>query len=126
MMRKTVAIALASPLMWVIAANAQMNPGSRNPFDGVYQGVSWTAAKYSSGPGYCEPISNPIPPRLTVVNGTARAGNFEGTVSPQGVLMLKRTNGYIASGRIDPQGNATAQGSGTACQYTMTWRKVSG
>ena len=98
-----------------------------NPFDGAYRGISVTVSKYSgSNPfreGRCPAPASPTPPTLRIANGTARAGPFEGAVTPQGALRMKTERGFIAEGRIDAQGNVQAQGSGTGCVWNYLWQK---
>ena len=106
---------LASP----IAAAAQ----GTNAFDGTYRGVSLTVEKYGGAVARCPAPSSPTPPMLTIANGMARAGGFEGAVTPQGMLRLKSERAFVVEGQIDPQGSVQAQGSGTLCVWNYVWQK---
>ena len=53
----------------------------------------------------------------------ARAGGFEGAVTPQGMLRLKSERAFVVEGQIDPQGSVQAQGSGTLCVWNYVWQK---
>ena len=62
------------------------------------------------------------PGALTIINGIARAGKIEGSVSPQGLLIMRDFWSHF-DGRIDSQG--TVKGRTTSgCSYLMTWQKV--
>ena len=94
-------------------------------FDGTYNGVSATVQKFGSMNASCRPPDFPVPSTLTVSNGTARtAGGLQGTVSPQGALLMRGSDNVLREGQIDAQGNATLKFSGTQCLYTSTWRKA--
>jgi hypothetical protein len=66
---------------------------------------------------------------LTIVNGVARTaglGSAEGSLSPQGVLVMHALAGFAAGGRfegqIDSQGTATGRFNGN-CSYWVVWQK---
>jgi hypothetical protein len=107
-----------------VAAQA---PATTTAFDGKYIGVSRESAKAGSNPGAkCPP--NGVPAPLTVRNGViGRPGSaaWEGTVSPQGVLVMHNGGSMRVDGQIDPQGTITAKYSGPACIITSVWRKQS-
>jgi hypothetical protein len=59
---------------------------------------------------------------LTIVNGTAKAGKLEVSVSPQGVLVMRDFWSQF-DGQIDSQG--TVRGRTTSgCSYLLVWQKV--
>lgn len=107
---------LASP----ITAAAQ----GTNTFDGTYQGISVTVSHYSGAAGRCPAPPNPRPAPLRIANGAARAGAFEGAVSPEGLIKLRTERAFVVEGRIDPQGNVQAQGSGSLCSWNYVWQKA--
>jgi hypothetical protein len=62
---------------------------------------------------------------LTIANGIARTawvGTAEGSVTPQGVLVMQAPNGARFEGQIDRQGNVTGRFT-SACSYQMVWRR---
>jgi hypothetical protein len=102
-------------------------PSTTTAFDGGYAGVSRTFEESSNtaDPGrtwthYCP---QPSPPAgLTIVNGTAKAGKLEGSVSPRGVLVMRDFWSRF-DGQIDSQG--TVRGRTTSgCSYLLVWQKV--
>jgi hypothetical protein len=97
-----------------------------HPFDGTYQGVSHEVERYkeASGKGSrpCT-VQNPVPLNLRIANGGARAGDWEGTVTPQGALTMRRPNAELLQGQIDNQGNVTAQFAGIGCVHKFLWRR---
>jgi hypothetical protein len=114
------AFALATPVF------AQAPAPATAAYDGTYIGVSREASPYSSGQkATC--VANGVPPTLTITNGVARtSGGAEGTVSPDGRLVLRSPNSFRWDGQIDSHGTVKAQGSGTySCLYTNTWQKQS-
>jgi hypothetical protein len=94
-------------------------------FDGKYVGVSRESAKAASNPGAkCPP--NGVPAPLTVRNGVigkSGGAGWEGTVSPQGTLVMHNAGSMRVDGQIDPQGTVTAKYSGPACIVSYVWRK---
>jgi hypothetical protein len=102
-------------------------PASTTTFDGKYVGVSRESSKAGSNPGAkCPPSGVPAP--LTVRNGVI--GNpgtegWEGTVSPQGALVMHNGGSMRVDGQIDAQGGITAKYSGPVCIITYVWRKRS-
>jgi hypothetical protein len=64
---------------------------------------------------------------LTITNGVARtrgAGQWEGSVSPQGRLVTRRPNAARLDGQIDGQGTIRGQVSSTNCVNTLIWQKL--
>jgi hypothetical protein len=63
------------------------------------------------------------------MNGVIRSAavdGFEGTVSPQGVVVMRLPNATRFDGQIDNQGEIRGQTSGPACVTMFLWRKQSG
>jgi hypothetical protein len=69
---------------------------------------------------YCPQPRGP-PSTLRIVNGIARAGKAEGSVSPQGVLVMRDFWSHY-DGQIDAQGTARAR-STSGCSYQLVWQK---
>jgi hypothetical protein len=107
---------------------AAQAPAPTTSFDGRYIGVSRESAKAGSNPGAkCPPSGVPAP--LTVKNGVVgKPGTegWEGTVSPQGALVMRNGGSMRVDGQIGSQGAITAKYSGPACVVTYVWRKQSG
>jgi hypothetical protein len=103
-------------------------PAPTTSFDGTYAGISREFSKSPGAPrAKCTP--NGVPPRLTIAKGAAHASgdaSWEGTVSPQGALVMRLPNTLRLEGQIDPQGTIRGQAAGTGCIYTYVWRKQSG
>ena len=125
----------AKVLMTIVAcilatsAAAQAPAPTTTAFDGTYIGVSrtleGTMTNYSTRS--CPPSGRVAP--LTIVNGIARTkalGTAEGSVSPQGVLMMRALSGFAAGsrfeGQIDSQGTVTGRFNGS-CSYRVVWQK---
>ena len=112
-----------------LPADAQAPAPTTTAFDGTYFGVSRTfeedSTPFRAGATwtrYCPQPSGP-PTALTIVNGTAKAGKLEGSVSAQGVLVMRDSWSDHFEGRIDSQG--TVRGRTTSgCSYLLTWQKV--
>ena len=110
-------------------AAAQAPAPTTTAFDGTYIGVSrtleGTMTNYSTRS--CPPSGRVAP--LTIVNGIARTkalGTAEGSVSPQGVLVMRTLAGYAAGmrfeGQIDDHGTVTGRFS-SSCSYQVAWQK---
>jgi hypothetical protein len=104
-----------------VAAQA---PGpTTTAFDGTYFGVSRTFEEEAVNGGktwtrYCPQYDPGI---LTIVNGIAKAGELEGSVSPQGVLIMRSWDHF--DGRIDSQGTVRGRSTGV-CSYQWVWQKA--
>ena len=102
-------------------------PSTTTAFDGRYAGVSRTfeedSTPFRPGATWTRYCPQPSPPAmLTIVNGTAKAGKLEGSVSPQGVLVMRDFWSRF-DGQIDSQG--TVRGRTTSgCSYLLVWQKV--
>jgi hypothetical protein len=113
-------LALATP----VAAQA---PGPATAFDGTYAGVSLKLEGTMMGDTPRSCLQNGKPTRLSIANGIARtrwAGTAEGSVSPQGVLVMRAPNGARFDGQIDGKGTVTGRLNG-GCSYQMIWQKLS-
>jgi hypothetical protein len=110
-------------------AVAQAPPPPTTAFDGTYIGVSRTLEGTMLGYStrQCPPSGRVAP--LTIVNGTARTkalGTAEGSVNPQGVLVMRALAGFAAGSRFEGQidGQGTVTGRFTAsCSYKVVWQK---
>ena len=121
-----------------VSQTASPPPGSMQ-FDGTYAFVSATKVNETytttrtTRLGQC-PDRKAGP--LIIANGQARLPVFEGTVGPQGVLVMQRhaepvkrgiTPGIeaVISGRIDGNGTIRARQTGYGCSYDLVWQKQS-
>ncbi len=69
---------------------------------------------------------NGVPGALTIKNGVVRSGSgggWEGTVSPQGMLVMRLPNAARFDGQIDSQGIIRGQVGGYICMWTYVWQK---
>jgi hypothetical protein len=113
--------------MSAIPAAAQVPAATMTAYDGTYLGVSHTFEENSgsANPGrtwthYC--LQYP-PGTLSIVDGIAKAGTLEGSVDPQGVLIMRRPNGSRFDGRINSQGTVTGRET-SGCNYQWVWQKA--
>ena len=112
-----------------LPAAAQAPAPATTAFDGTYIGVSRTLEGTMTGHStrQCPPSGGVAP--LTIVNGTARTkalGTAEGSVNPQGVLVMRTLAGFAAGSRFEGQidGQGTITGRFTAsCGYQVVWQK---
>ncbi len=112
--------ALALPLGGAAAQGSPTN--TTTAYDGSYVGsfVQTTGPAGASCPNY------KVAPALTIRNGVARFAaldlEFQGTVTPEGQLMMRSEHGQTFQGQIDPyyvlKGRVTGQ-----CVYDATWHK---
>jgi hypothetical protein len=124
-MSAVLTIAACAALTTPVAAQA---PAPTTAFDGTYAGISREVSKSPSAPRAKCPPSGGLAP-LTIKNGVVVASGpagWEGTVTPQGGLILRNERSFRVDGQIDPQGTIRAQYSGTGCITTFVWRKQSG
>jgi len=102
----------------VAAAQA---PGPTTVFDGTYAGVSRAAAPYGSGQSRgC--VASGVPGALTITNGVVQqvGGGWEGSVSPQGGVVMRKSDASRFDGQIDSQGTIRGQLSSPGnCVYTL-------
>jgi hypothetical protein len=125
------------------AADAQTLSPSTPPvtaFDGTYAFVSATKVNETYATMRTEHILR-CPDRraarpLVIVNSRARLLLYEGTVGPQGQLLMRNVPGPVTSGtlpgtettisgRIDDTGRVRARQTGWNCQYDLFWQKLS-
>jgi len=118
---------LATP----VAAQAPAPAPTTTAFDGTYVGVSRTLeGTMLNQTTRCPPLAQPGP--LTIVGGVARialgntsyvgGGTAEGSVTPQGVLVLRTPFGERIDVQIDGRGTVTGRYT-SACNYQMVWQK---
>ena len=106
---------------------AQAPAPTTTAFDGTYAGISREVSKSPSAPRAKCPPSGALAP-LTIKNGVIVASGpaeWEGTVSPQGVLIMRNERSVRVDGQIDPQGTIRAQYAGTGCVTNFVWQKQS-
>lgn len=146
-MRKTIGwLWIAGFFGLLAAANAQTPspPAATTQFDGTYAFVSATALNetymttWRTRMGRCADIRKLGP--LTIANGQARYSGFgritkegfEGTVRPQGELIMRLAAPasqsslgveIITRGIIDGNGTIRARQMGRACNYDLVWQK---
>ena len=104
-------------------------PGSTTAFDGEYIGVSRESSKTATAPG-AECAPNGVPAPLTIMNGVVSSdrGSWEGTVSPQGAVVVRNRNPEFSrvDAQINPDGTVKGQYADFGCTVTFVWRKQSG
>src|ERR1700730_8236924 len=91
-------------VLWVSMALLTTAPAlaQTTKFDGTYAGVS---GKSLGGTVNCPPVQIPAP--LTITNGTAQSqtGSFQGTVGPDGNVVLHDKGSNRYQGTIDGTGS---------------------
>lgn len=96
--------------------------GPATPFDGDYIGVS---RELTDGGAGCSP-SGVLGGTLIFRDGVV-LGQWQATVSPQGIVSLRTPKGTQIHGQIDRQGIITGRGTDYAgCTNIFIWRKQSG
>jgi hypothetical protein len=96
--------------------------GPATPFDGDYIGVSRELANGGAG---CPPSG--VPGGTLIIRNSVAFGQWQGTVSPQGIVSLRTPNGTPVDGQIDGQGMIRVQGTSAAgCTNIWVWRKQTG
>jgi hypothetical protein len=121
-----VSLVIAASMVLALPVAAQAPTPTTTAFDGTYAGVSREVSKVRSGgtAGNCG--VNGVPGALTIANGAVRSrggGGWEGTVSPQGVLVMRSPNASRFDGQIDSQGTVRGQVGGYICVWTYVWQK---
>ena len=128
-------------VLWTIAAFAWMTPvaaqapaPTTTAFDGTYAGVSRTFEGTMLNQHQSTRCGSPpaLPGPLTIVSGVARTalgntsysggGTAEGSVTPQGALVLRTPFGERIDAQIDGRGTVTARYT-SFCSYQMVWQK---
>ena len=123
--RKRILITIAASAL-AMPVFAQ-TPAPTTAFDGTYAGISREVSKSPSAPRAKCPPSGALAP-LTIKNGVIVASGpaeWEGTVSPQGVLIMRNERSVRVDGQIDLQGTIRAQYAGTGCVTNFVWQKQS-
>ena len=99
-------------------------PASTTAFDGEYFGVSRESSRTASPPGAeCPP--NTVPAPLTITNGVV-LGLWEGSISPQGAVVMRNPKFSRVDAQIDRDGTIKGQYGDSARTVTFVWRKQSG
>ena len=98
-------------------------------FDGIYAGVSGVSTRSQPGSRnrYCRQPG--IPSRLTIRGGVIQptgGDGWQGTVDPQGGLVIRDLRGRRVNAQIDPSGTIKGYYPGPTCLTTFVWRKQSG
>jgi hypothetical protein len=94
-------------------------------FDGTYAGMSLETSSFMQGISaarWCA-TTNRAPAPLTITKDVVRSqrgGSWEGSVSPQGVLVMRNARSVASQGTI------RGQYSGWGCVATYVWQKLSG
>jgi hypothetical protein len=118
--RARILLTMAACMLAMTPVAAQAPAPATTAFDGTYTGVSRTFEGAMGGGRTrgCQPSLERAPAPLTIVNGTARWGKSiaDGSVSPQGVLVMHLRNGVRFDGQIDGRGTVTGRLSGN-CSY---------
>jgi hypothetical protein len=90
-------------------------------YDGSYVGVSGNT---QGGTIHCPPSTTPAP--LTISNGNIASGargSFEGTVTPDGRVVLHSKGAARYDGTIDSSGVLKVGGTTPRCTFYFVWRK---
>jgi hypothetical protein len=122
------------------AADAQTAspPAASTQFDGTYAFVSATKVNetFTDRSGRMKQCEEGRAGSLAIVDGHARLRAFEGTVGPQGELVMRNIPaplkggenpgiGNMVTGRIDKDGTVRARRMTGVCSYDIVWRKES-
>jgi hypothetical protein len=128
MLGRAKALLLTGALALTTPVAAQTSGPTTTAFDGKYVGVSTESIKdpsAASTKSRCWPYGTPD--LLTITNGVVQStGGWEGTVTPQGALVMRDRDYKRVVGQIDSQGNIRGQHGGTPCDITYVWRKQRG
>ena len=110
---------------------AAQAPAPTTAFDGTYAGVSRTLeGSMGFATGKCSSQGGAGAPSLAIVNGIARSAwgtPAEGSVSPQGVLVMRTTAGIRFDGQIEIEGageGAFSQGGDSGSLIVNAERKA--
>jgi hypothetical protein len=131
MLDRTIVLWTIATLAWATPVAAQAPAPTTTGFDGTYAGVSRTLeGTMLNQSTRCPPLAQPGP--LTIVGGVAQTalgntsyvggGTAEGSVTPQGVLVLRTPFGERIDAQIDGRGTVTGRYT-SACNYQMVWQK---
>src|SRR5215469_15767409 len=109
-------------------AAAQASPQT-TAFDGTYAGVSGVSTRSQPGSRnrYCRQpgVPSPLTIRDGVIQSTGGDG-WQGTVNPQGGLVIRDLRGRRVNAQIERSGTITGYYPGPTCWTTFVWRKQSG
>ena len=108
---------------------AAQGPAPTTAFDGSYAGVAAVSTRTHPGSGktHCRAQKTPSP--LTISNGVIQptgGDGWNGTVNPQGGLIMRDLRGRRVNAHIDPSGTIRGEYPGTSCRTTFEWRKQPG
>jgi hypothetical protein len=90
-------------------------PLPTRPFDGDYRGVSGEVSDSGSNEHGCYPHALTPPAPLTITNGVVRTPGrqwWEGTVNPQGTVVIHNPKWNRVDARVDSQGTIRGQYGG--------------
>jgi hypothetical protein len=101
---------------WGCQYSVQMAPAPppTTPFDGWYRGVSREVSDSGSNEHHCNPVAVVPAVPLTITNGVVGIpGDYwQGTVSPQGIAVMRNPKLSRVEAQIDRQGTIRGQYSG--------------
>ena len=88
-----------------------MAPAPTTPFDGWYSGVSREVSDSGSNEHHCNPVAVVPAVPLTITNGVVGTpGDYwQGTVSPQGIVVMRNPKLSRVEAQIDRQGTIRGQ-----------------
>jgi hypothetical protein len=92
-----------------IPAATQTPATTTTAFDGTYIGVSGTPEGLMMGGSWYGGSSTRPPQLLTIVNGLVRYVQLEGSVSQQGVVLMRSPSASRFDGQIDSHGTLRGQ-----------------
>jgi hypothetical protein len=114
-------------------------PAPTTPFDGDYRGVSAEVSDSGSNEHRCDPHALRPPRPLTITNGVVFSDKqwWEGTVSPQGTVVIHNPKWNRVDARVDSQGTIRGQyggefppdllaqigGDSTNCIIKFVWQR---
>ncbi len=125
-------------LLTIVACTSAMPAAAQAPaptttaFDGTYAGGSFETSSYMEGISaarWCGPTSG-VPGSLTITSGVIKptvgtvGPEWEGTVNPQGGLVMRSPRSSRVDGQIDSQGTIRGQSSGWGCVVRYIWQKA--
>jgi len=110
-------------VLWVSMALLATTPAlaQTTKFDGTYAGVSGTTL---GGTVNCPPMQTPTP--LIITNGAAQSkapGSFQGTVGPDGSVVLHDKGNNRYQGTINATGLLKVGGGTPRCNFEFSWQK---
>jgi hypothetical protein len=109
-------------VLWLSVALLTAAPAlaQTTKFDGTYAGVSGQSL---GGTVNCPPVPTPAP--LTITNGTiqSQSGGFQGTVGPDGNVVLHDKGSNRYQGTINGTGLLKVGGGTPRCNFEFSWQK---